>query len=189
MNVHIPTMPKQDNKKQDIIQAALTLFATQGYASTPVSLIAKTAGVSQGLMYNFFTSKEELLREMVSMGAADIAGSMKSYDTITDPAEAIRTHVLTTVAIIEQHKEFWRLLHAVRLQGQVIRTVEDQFRQITSTVTAVFEKVFRKLKYPNPKLEAILFLTQIDGLVILYLQDETTPLKKLAQQLIKRYIQ
>jgi hypothetical protein len=75
------------------------------------------------------------------------------------------------------------------LQGQVIRTVEEQFRQITATVTSVFEKVFRKLKYPNPKLEAILFLTQIDGLVILYLQDETTPLKKLAQQLINRYAQ
>lgn len=180
-------MPKQDNKKQDIIEAALGLFATQGYASTPVSLIAKTAGVSQGLMYNFFASKEALLREMIRLGAEDIAGSMQGYETITNPKDAIRTHVLKTVEIIQQHKEFWRLLHAIRLQGLVIRTVEDQFQQITATVTATFEKVFKKLKYPNARLEAVLFLTQIDGLVILYLQDETIPLKKLAQQLINRY--
>lgn len=180
-------MPKSDNKKQDIVVAAMKLFATRGYASTPVSLIAKTAGVSQGLMYNFFTSKEELLREMIRLGAEDIANSMQGYRILSNPKQAIRIHVLKTVEIIEEKKEFWKLMHAVRLQGLVIRTVEDQFKQIVKATTATFEKVFRHLKYPNPKLEAILFLTQIDGLVILYLQDENIPLKKLAQQLINRY--
>lgn len=180
-------MPKKDNKKEVIIESALKLFATQGYASTPVSLIAKTAGVSQGLMYNFFSSKEELLREMISLGAKDIAASMQGYLTISDPKAAIRNHVLKTMEIIRQRKEFWRLLHAIRLQGLVIQVVEDQFQEIAAQVTSIFEKVFRQLKYPYPALEAILFLTQIDGLVILYLQDKTIPLKKLADQLIKRY--
>jgi AcrR family transcriptional regulator len=187
MNVHIPNMPKKDNKKELIIESALRLFATQGYASTPVSLIAKTAGVSQGLMYNFFSSKEELLREMISLGARDIAESMESYLTATDAKSAIRHHVLKTVEIVRQRKEFWRLLHAIRLQGLVIQVVEDQFQEITARVTATFEKIFRQLRYPDPALEAILFLTQIDGLVILYLQEETIPIKKLADHLIKRY--
>src|SRR5688572_928110 len=123
-------MPKKDNKKEVIIKSALKLFATQGYASTPVSLIAKTAGVSQGLMYNFFSSKEELLREMISLGAKDIAASMQGYLTISDPRAAIRNHVLKTVEIIRQRKEFWRLMHAIRLQGLVIQVVEDQFQDI-----------------------------------------------------------
>lgn len=180
-------MPKASNKKEDIIATALELFAIHGYASTPVSLIAKQAGVSQGLMYNFFSSKEELLREMIRLGSADIAKSMEGYLTIGDPREAIKNHVHRTVDIIQKRKTFWRLLHAIRLQGMVIQAVEDQFQEINTTVTAIFEKVFRKLAYPNPKLEAILFLAQIDGLVILYLQDETIPLKKLAVQLISRY--
>jgi AcrR family transcriptional regulator len=180
-------MPKSDNKKQDIVVAALKLFATRGYASTPVSLIAKTAGVSQGLMYNFFSSKEELLREMIKLGAEDIATSMQGYRTVSNAKDAIRMHVQKTMAIIQEKKEFWKLLHAVRLQRLVLGAVEDQFQQIVRTTTATFEKVFRQLKYPNPKLEAVLFLTQIDGLVILYLQDENIPLKKLAQQLINRY--
>jgi AcrR family transcriptional regulator len=175
------------NKKQVIVEAALHLFATKGYASTPISLIAKTAGVSQGLMYNFFAGKEELLREIMSIGSRDIYESMKAYSTITNPKEAIREHVLSTIHIIQQQKEFWRLLHAIRLQGLVIQAVEDMFVEITLRVTKVFEKVFVQLNYQNPKLEAILFLTQIDGLVILYLQDETIPLKKLGEQLIKRY--
>lgn len=181
-------MPKSTNQKQHIVETALKLFATHGYASTPVSLIAKKAKVSQGLMYNFFKSKEELLRTMIELGAEDIANSMKGYRTLVDPKEAIRIHVLKTVDIIQQRKEFWKLLHAVRLQGLVLDTVEDQFKQITAEVTNTFEKVFRQLKFPNPKLEAILFLTQIDGMVILYLQEESTPLKRLADQLIKRYV-
>jgi AcrR family transcriptional regulator len=180
-------MPKSDNQKQLILETALSLFATRGYASTPISLIAKTAGVSQGLMYNFYIGKESLLKEMIMLGAADIGQSMKSYSNISDPKEAIRIHVEKTIEIIQQRKEFWRLLHAIRLQGSVLSVVEDLFQKIKIEVTSIFEKIFKTLKLPNPKLEAILFLAQIDGLVILYLQDESIPLKKLGKQLIQRY--
>ena len=180
-------MPKIDNKRQLILETALTLFATHGYSATPISLIAKQAGVSQGLMYNFFASKADLLREMIMQGSADIAESMTGYSTIEDPREAIRTHVTNTIKIIKKKKEFWRLLHAIRLQGGVLQDVEDLFEQIVSTVTRIFEKVFQQLGFESPKLEAQLFLTQIDGLVIMYLQNEKLPIQQLGNQLIKRY--
>jgi AcrR family transcriptional regulator len=180
-------MPKTDNKKQIILEAALKLFARHGYDGTPISLIAKEAGVSQGLMYNFFKGKKELLREMILEGAADISESMKSYSANGSPTEAIRIHVTETIKIIKQKKEFWHLLHALRLQGSVLEDVHDLFEKILRTVTKVFEKVFRSLGIANPKLEAQLFLTQIDGMVIMYLQNEKFPIQQLGQQLIKRY--
>jgi AcrR family transcriptional regulator len=180
-------MPKTDNKKEVIVQTALRLFAEHGYAATPISMIAKHAKVSQGLLYNFFPGKKALLKEIVSIGFDDIASSMVVYGQITDPTKAIEAHVWATVTIIQEKQEFWRLLHALRLQPSVLKEVEKKFKEITTSVTKVFEKVFTQLKVQNPKLEAILFLTQIDGMVILYLQDESTPLKKLADQLIQRY--
>jgi AcrR family transcriptional regulator len=181
-------MPKPDNKKELILETALRLFAIHGYSATPISMIAKEAGVSQGLMYNFFAGKAELLREMIKHGSADIAESMKSYATIGDPQEAIQIHVTETIKIIKKKKEFWRLLHAIRLQGSVLPEVQDLFEQIVITVTRIFEKVFRQLGFESPKLEAQLFLTQIDGLVILYLQNEKLPIQQLGNQLIKRYV-
>lgn len=181
-------MPKLDNKKQLILETALTLFASNGYSATPISMIAKKAGVSQGLMYNFFSSKGELLRAMIHEGSADIAESMKSYSAIEDPHEAIRVHVTETIKIIKKKKEFWRLLHAIRLQGGVLQEVHDLFDQVVTTVTKVFKKVFKELGFENPKLEAQLFLTQIDGLVIFYLQNEKLPIQQLGNQLIKRYV-
>ncbi len=181
-------MPKSDNKSHLILRSALKLFATNGYSATPVSMIAKDAGVSQGLMYNFFPGKGELLRAMIKQGAADISESMQAYVTISNPQEAIRMHVTETIHIIKKKKEFWRLLHAIRLQGGVLDEVQDLFREIVSTVTKIFEKVFRQLGFDRPKLEAQLFLTQIDGLVIMYLQNQKFPIEQLGRQLIKRYV-
>jgi AcrR family transcriptional regulator len=180
-------MPKTENKKAVIVGTALRLFAEHGYASTPISMIARSAKVSQGLLYNFFPGKKALLKEIVNMGFSDIAASLAAYGEVTDPVKAIEAHVQATVAIIQNKNEFWRLLHALRLQPSVLKEVEKKFKEITTSVTKIFEKVFSQLKFQNPKLEAILFLTQIDGMVILYLQDESTPLKKLADQLIQRY--
>ncbi|MGE0771051.1 MAG: TetR/AcrR family transcriptional regulator [Cyclobacteriaceae bacterium] len=178
-----------ENSKETIVEAALNLFATRGYDSTPISLIAKTAQVSQGLMYNFFPSKEALLGELMNRGFEDIKRSMKSYLDVAEPREAIRVHVETTIAIIKRHSRFWRLLHAIRLQGKVVETAQPLFQEIVTNVTHTFSSVFSVLGYPNPQLEAMLFLAQIDGLVILFLQDEqNVPIDQLGQQLIQRYI-
>ena len=50
------------DKKQLIIDTALNLFANKGYHASSISMIAKEAKISKGLMYNYFDSKEALLR-------------------------------------------------------------------------------------------------------------------------------
>ena len=49
------------DKKEKIIQAALTLFVQQGLQATPMSQVAKAAGTGMGTIYNYFSSKEELI--------------------------------------------------------------------------------------------------------------------------------
>jgi AcrR family transcriptional regulator len=181
-------MPKSTNQKEQIVRAALKLFATRGYSSTPISLIAKTAKVSQGLMYNFFKSKEELLHELMERGFEDIRKSMEAYELKgIAPEKAIELHLKKTIEIIEAHHEFWRLLHAIRLQGKVVSSMKNSFGEIVGSVAVTFTKIFRKLGIRKPEMEAVLFLAQIDGLVILYLQDNSVPIHQLANHIIQRY--
>lgn len=182
-------MPKSTNQREIILRTALQLFAKHGYKGTSVSMIATDAGISQGLMYNFFDGKEELLAELMTLAFQDIKKSMASYTSQTDPATAIEVHIRSTCKIIKQKSDFWRLLHAIRLQEGVPGVLMGPYREIVTHVTATFETTFRKLGYKHPQLEALLFLSQIDGLVIMYLQDDHTPIDKLADQLIKRYKQ
>jgi AcrR family transcriptional regulator len=180
-------MPKHTNKRHLILQAALELFASHGYKGTSVDMIATEAGVSKGLMYNFFTGKEELLIEIMTIAFQDIQESMAPYQTQTDPKKAIEAHVRATCKIIKEKADFWRLLHSIRLQEGLEGILMGNYREIVAHVTDTFETIFTKLNYENPQLEALLFLSQIDGMVIMYLQDNQIPINKLAEQLIKRY--
>ena len=50
--------------KERIINAAIKVFSIYGYSKTPVHLIADEAGVSKGLVFWYFNSKDELIKEV-----------------------------------------------------------------------------------------------------------------------------
>ena len=67
------------NQKEHIMETALQLFASKGYGQTSIALIAREAGVAQGLMYNYFDSKEALLLAIMEQGFAGVQESMAVY--------------------------------------------------------------------------------------------------------------
>ena len=58
-------MSEPDNR-QRILDAAMTLFARQGYGSTSVREVVESAGVTKPTLYYYFDSKEALFREVVA---------------------------------------------------------------------------------------------------------------------------
>jgi AcrR family transcriptional regulator len=54
------------DKRRQILDAAIHVFARQGFHSTRVSDIADEAGVAYGLVYHYFRSKDEVLNELFS---------------------------------------------------------------------------------------------------------------------------
>jgi AcrR family transcriptional regulator len=57
------TAPAVDKRRQ-ILDAAIRVFARQGFYATRVSDIADEAGVAYGLVYHYFKSKDEVLNEL-----------------------------------------------------------------------------------------------------------------------------
>ena len=54
----------QEEKRRQILDAAVRVFARSGYHSCRVGEIAEEAGVAYGLVYHYFGSKEEVLEEI-----------------------------------------------------------------------------------------------------------------------------
>ena len=52
------------DKREDILKAALALFAERGYHGTPVSLIAHQAKVGSGTIYRYFRDKDDLVNTL-----------------------------------------------------------------------------------------------------------------------------
>ncbi|WP_227004009.1 TetR/AcrR family transcriptional regulator [Salicibibacter halophilus] len=54
---------KKNERKAQIMRAAIKVFADNGIKLTKISMIAKEAKVSHGLVYHYFNSKDEILSE------------------------------------------------------------------------------------------------------------------------------
>ena len=67
-------MEKKIKKTEQILDAALVLFSTQGFYATTIPDIAKSMGMSVGNLYNYFPSKEVLAKEIIKY-SSDILGA------------------------------------------------------------------------------------------------------------------
>lgn len=65
---------QREKRREEILWAALGLFVRKGYAATKISDIAEAVGMSAGLMFNYFASKEALYEELVALGVSGPMG-------------------------------------------------------------------------------------------------------------------
>jgi len=70
----ITPVDKKLRKSEKILDAALMLFSTRGFYATTIPDIAKAMGMSVGNMYNYFSSKEMLAKEIIKY-SSDILGA------------------------------------------------------------------------------------------------------------------
>lgn len=81
----MPTRQEQkEQRRREILQAALELFVKKGYAATKITDIAEKASMSVGLLFHYFESKEKLYEELVTMGlqGTGMPGQMKCEHAI-----------------------------------------------------------------------------------------------------------
>lgn len=59
---------QKEARRTQIIQATLDLFVERGYYGTKTSQISRRAGISEGLLFHYFSTKEILLEELINIG-------------------------------------------------------------------------------------------------------------------------
>lgn len=57
---------RKEARPEEILEAALELFAEKGFSSTRMVDVAKKAGISKGTLYLYFDSKEKIFQELVT---------------------------------------------------------------------------------------------------------------------------
>jgi AcrR family transcriptional regulator len=87
---------RKEERPQEIAEAALAAFSEKGYAGTRVDEVAKRAGVSKGLLYLYFKTKEELFKAVVRSFVIPKIDAMAEGIAKSDmPAEEILRGPLT----------------------------------------------------------------------------------------------
>jgi AcrR family transcriptional regulator len=76
----------QEEKRRQILEAAVRAFARKGYHACRVGEIAQEAGVAYGLVYHYFTSKEALLQTIFRETWEQMLARIREVEEGDDPA-------------------------------------------------------------------------------------------------------
>jgi len=77
----------QFEKRKQILDAAIRVFAERGYHGARVGDIAQHAGVAHGLLYHYFASKEEVLRVIFLENWGELIARFRAVEAADEPAD------------------------------------------------------------------------------------------------------
>ncbi len=175
--------------RQKIMDSALELFANEGYHPTSISDIARKAGVSKGLMYNYFESKEVLLKEIIFSGINFLADSFDpNRDGILTHEELIH-FIRQSFKLVREHTTYWKLYFMVMYQPHVITLFEEELQQTLSYYLTMIEQFFIRQNASDPLTEARFFGSLMDGVFMNYVLDpQNFPLDTIEEKIVKLYL-
>lgn len=178
----------REASRKRILESALTLFARFGYERTSVRMIAEAAGVSQGLMYNYFVSKEDLLRAIFQRSMEDVQQALASARETDNPAQKLERLIRSSFELVQQHMPFWKLSYSVRMQPAVLAGLAEELQAWMESIRCTLEGHFRELGAANPVIAATMLFAFIDGIAQHYALDpERYPLAAVVEALVAQY--
>ncbi|RLD91242.1 MAG: hypothetical protein DRJ09_01795 [Bacteroidetes bacterium] len=176
------------NKRDLILKAALELFAENGFHNTTINSIAQKTNISSGLLYNYFESKDDLLRKIVSKGITEIITSLGDNKNDILTKDEFVHYIKENFNIIKNNLNFWRLYIAIIIQPSVLKIVKDEILNLYSPLLKKLENYFIAQGVENPVVETKLFSSIMDGVSINYVLDsENFPLKDVINLIILRF--
>lgn len=114
--------------KKKVLTTALRLFANNGFHATTTAKIAKQAGVSEGTIYKYFSSKDDLLAKLLQPILIEIKNNFFSnLDDQADLPTLVKFVVTDRINFIEANFDFIRLIFQEVLTGQLTKKSYQDF--------------------------------------------------------------
>ena len=182
----------REDRKKLILDVSLRLFAEKGYENTSIAQITKEAGISKGLFYNYFDSKDQLMQELVSLVFVEMGEGIEkvfSYQPGThNPEEIIQDIIYFIKESIQEKTEFWVLYSRFAFQLRNNDALKSSLLEEEKNYNMAMAKILADLGFEDPEIEAIKFNNLLDGVALNYvLRPESYPLDDVLENVLKMY--
>jgi AcrR family transcriptional regulator len=121
---------RAESRREELLAAAVRVFARKGYHTCRVSDIADEAGASHGLVYHYFSSKDEVLETIFRENWGPIAVAIEGIAATDDAApEQLRKVVALVLHAWRRDQETVRVLVREISRSPVLQERIGEFQQ------------------------------------------------------------
>lgn len=146
-----------------IMGVALELFAENGYHATSISQIAKKAGISKGLTYNYFQSKKEILNELIAHGFNEIYSNFDlNNDGILSKDEFV--HFIKQIfKQVRENTQHWKLFFSLLLQPSVTKTFAKDYEEMGKPIFSMLFAFIQLQGSSDPEGDLMAISAMLEG--------------------------
>lgn len=131
----------QEERRRQILQAAVRAFARKGYHACRVSDIAKEAGVAYGLVYHYYRSKETLLEAIFKETWGSMLATIRSVEQLDEPArEQVRKVTEIVLRTWKRDPELVRVLVREVTRSSQVQEETDEINLAYQALQRIVEQ-------------------------------------------------
>jgi len=162
-------------KKQDILEAAINVFAQQGIPNTKMIDIAVKAGIGKGTIYEYFRSKEELIKEAFRSYIVKLdKAAVHKMEEADHPIDKLCNIIDGWMGVIETSYEESKVMIDFWAQGLRLNRVIEEFnlKEIYHNYRTLLSGIIKqgisreKIHPVDPNLMASVIIATLDGIVL-----------------------
>lgn len=121
---------RAEARPDELLDAAMTVFAQKGFAGTKMDDIARVAGVSKGTVYLYFPSKDALMEGIIMRAVAPIAeGALPQLASFEGDPRIPITMLLKMIAGLLSNPENLSVPRLVLREGMNIPAIAEIYRR------------------------------------------------------------
>jgi TetR/AcrR family transcriptional regulator, fatty acid metabolism regulator protein len=167
-------------RKDQIVRATVECITKHGYHNFSMQDVARTAGVSKGIIHYYFLNKDELMMSVLDKVAGDIERVLVSeMEASPDPIRKLEIFVDVCFDVVRSTKEYYQVnmdfWTQINQKLEVRTVIARHYNQFRETAIKVIDEGKSKgsFKDVNAHQYASYMIAVIDGLSLQILFDES----------------
>ncbi|MCP4214889.1 MAG: TetR/AcrR family transcriptional regulator [bacterium] len=180
-----PKVVDRQEKKEQILQAALQVFRKNGFAGATISDIATAAGIGKGTVYEYFSTKDEIINQSFSFFVRSFTAGFQAVLELELPAKERLllimggfSEILETdsMELVELMFDFWS--ESIR-EHEPKGFIFKEMRLFYETYRGIFVDLILAgmtegdfTKNINPRSVASMLIGMLDGLLVQWVLDK-----------------
>lgn len=175
------------SSRRRILDAALRLFSRRGYEETSVAALARSAGVSKGLVYHYFDTKRDVLEAVMARGSERLDAALRRLGAESSASSPAAT-VMEVLGLVAEDLPWWRLFFRLRMQPELGREVGLASGDVS--LEEALERSLSRAGSASPRREALALAAAVEGAAQRYVLDpDGYPLVDAAEGIVSRYVE